>query len=48
MTHAGDSSVLNVGRKTRVVHPAMRRVLKHRDGGCRFPGAVSAIAMRTM
>lgn len=29
---------LNVGRKTRVIPPALRRALKRRDGGCRFPG----------
>ncbi len=29
---------LNVGRKTRVIPPAIRRALKRRDGGCRFPG----------
>ena len=38
MTHALNGSVLNVGRKTRAVHPALRRALHHRDGGCRFPG----------
>ena len=38
MTHASNGSVLNVGRKTRAVHPALRRALHHRDGGCRFPG----------
>jgi len=38
MTHAPNGSILNVGRKTRAVHPALRRVLHHRDGGCRFPG----------
>ena len=32
------SSVLNVGRKTRTVPPAIRRALDHRDRGCRFPG----------
>ncbi|MDP7455563.1 MAG: DUF222 domain-containing protein [Gammaproteobacteria bacterium] len=31
-------NVLNVGRKTRTVPPAMRRALKLRDQGCRFPG----------
>ena len=31
-------SLLDVGRKTRTVPPAMRRALDHRDGGCRFPG----------
>jgi hypothetical protein len=29
---------LNVGRKTRTVPPAIRRALKSRDRGCRFPG----------
>ncbi len=29
---------LNVGRKTRRVPPALRRALRVRDGGCRFPG----------
>ena len=38
MTHGSDGSVLNVGRKTRTVPPAIRRALDHRDGGCRFPG----------
>ena len=30
-------SVLDVGRRTRTVPPAIRRALDHRDGGCRFP-----------
>ena len=38
MTHAPNGTVLDVGRKTRAIHPAMRRALNHRDGGCRFPG----------
>jgi hypothetical protein len=29
---------LDIGRKTRVVSPALRRALQARDGGCRFPG----------
>jgi hypothetical protein len=29
---------LNVGRKTRILSPALRRALKSRDKGCRFPG----------
>jgi hypothetical protein len=29
---------LNIGRKTRVLSPALRRALKSRDKGCRFPG----------
>ncbi len=38
ITHGSDRSVLNVGRKTRTVPPAIPRALDHRDGGCRFPG----------
>jgi len=38
MTHGSEGSVLDVGRKTRVVHPALRRALRYRDGSCRFPG----------
>ena len=33
--------VLDVGRKTRSIPPAIRRALKHRDGGCRFPGCTA-------
>ncbi|CAN5314488.1 HNH endonuclease signature motif containing protein [soil metagenome] len=29
---------LDVGRRTRSIPPAIRRALKVRDGGCRFPG----------
>jgi hypothetical protein len=29
---------LSIGRKTRSIPPAMRRALRLRDGGCRFPG----------
>ncbi|MCZ6642683.1 MAG: DUF222 domain-containing protein, partial [Gammaproteobacteria bacterium] len=29
---------LKVGRKMRTVSPALRRALKRRDGGCKFPG----------
>ncbi|MCH9027780.1 MAG: DUF222 domain-containing protein [Proteobacteria bacterium] len=29
---------INIGRKSRVIPPAMRRILKARDKGCRFPG----------
>lgn len=29
---------LSVGRKTRAISPALRRVLNERDRGCRFPG----------
>jgi len=38
MTHDSEGGLLDVGRKTRVIHPALRRALQHRDGSCRFPG----------
>jgi hypothetical protein len=38
MRHSTDGSVLDVGRRTRAISPALRRALDHRDGGCRFPG----------
>jgi len=31
-------SPLNIGRKSRVIPPPMRRALRARDEGCRFPG----------
>jgi len=36
--HAADGSVLDVGRRTRTIPPALRRALEARDRGCRFPG----------
>lgn len=36
--HASDGSVLDVGRRTRTIPPAVRRALEVRDRGCRFPG----------
>jgi hypothetical protein len=38
MGHAADGSLLDVGRRTRVVSTPLRRALAGRDGGCRFPG----------
>jgi hypothetical protein len=38
MHHAADGSVLDVGRRTRAIPPALRRALHARDRGCRFPG----------
>jgi hypothetical protein len=32
---------LNIGRRSRIIPPAMRRALKARDGGCRFPGCMN-------
>jgi hypothetical protein len=43
MTHAPNGSVLDVGRKTRTLSPALRRALRHRDRGCRFPGCGLAL-----
>jgi hypothetical protein len=34
----GRAEVLDLGQRTRVVSPAQRRALAHRDGGCVFPG----------
>jgi len=36
-----DGQALSVGRKTRTIPPAIRRALKRRDGGCRFPGCTA-------
>ncbi len=33
-----DATPLDVGRKTRSIPPALRRALRSRDQGCRFPG----------
>ncbi len=37
----GDGEALDIGRKTRVIPPALRRALKRRDRGCRFPNCTS-------
>jgi hypothetical protein len=37
--HQGvDGEILNIGRKSRQIPPAIRRALHLRDQGCRFPG----------
>ncbi len=39
--HGGSApggEVLDIGRKTRTIPPALRRALEARDRGCRFPG----------
>ncbi len=41
MTHDVEGTVLDVGRRTRTVPPAIRRALDARDKGCRFPGCTS-------
>ena len=33
--------LLNIGRKSRSIPPAIRRALKRRDHGCRFPGCTA-------
>jgi len=38
MRHTADGRVVEVGARTRTIPPALRRVLHHRDRGCRFPG----------
>jgi hypothetical protein len=38
VTHGKGGTVLDVGRRTRTIPPALRRALEVRDGGCRFPG----------
>jgi hypothetical protein len=35
-------NVLDIGRKTRIIPPAMSRALAIRDGGCQFPGCCEA------
>jgi hypothetical protein len=36
-----DGNPLSVGRKTRSIPPALRRALRSRDQGCRFPGCTN-------
>ena len=38
MRHGPEGAVLDVGRKTRTIPPAIRRALTARDHRCRFPG----------
>ena len=38
VTEDSAGSVLDVGRRTRTIPPAIARALRRRDGGCRFPG----------
>jgi hypothetical protein len=38
VAHDPEGSVLDVGRRTRTIPPALRRALDVRDRGCRFPG----------
>ena len=36
-----DGELLNIGRRSRSIPPAIRRALAHRDLGCRFPGCLN-------
>ena len=38
MQHGAEGEILDVGRRTRTISPALRRALASRDGHCRFPG----------
>jgi hypothetical protein len=38
MRHDAEGALLDIGRRTRTIPPALRRALEHRDRGCRFPG----------
>jgi hypothetical protein len=38
VVHDGGGRVLDAGRRTRTIPPALRRALEVRDRGCRFPG----------
>ncbi len=41
MRHGPVGGVLDVGRRTRTISPALRRALAARDGQCRFPGCAA-------
>jgi 5-methylcytosine-specific restriction endonuclease McrA len=38
MRHDPEGRLLEIGARTRTIPPALRRALRHRDRGCRFPG----------
>jgi hypothetical protein len=38
LLETAEGEPLALGRKTRTISPSLRRALKRRDGGCRFPG----------
>jgi hypothetical protein len=42
MIENADGEPFDVGRKTRAISPALWRLLKARDKGCRFPGCANA------
>ena len=39
--HLEKGEPLNIGRHSRMIPPSIRRALKARDGGCRFPGCTN-------
>ena len=39
---SGNGEPLSIGRRSRSIPPAIRRALRLRDGGCRFPGCTSS------
>jgi hypothetical protein len=41
ITETLDGEVLSVGRRTRTIPASIRRALRARDGGCRFPGCTN-------
>ena len=41
ITEDDNGEPLNIGRRSRTIPPPMRRALKARDGGCRFPGCAN-------
>ncbi len=43
VTLAPDGKILDVGRRTRIVPPALRRALELRDGGCAHPHCANRI-----
>ena len=47
MLHGPDGQVLDVGRKSRTISPALRRALAVRDRQCRFPAVRPAAATPT-
>lgn len=43
ITEAPDGTILDVGRRTRVIGRRMRRALKRRDAHCRYPGCTRRV-----
>ena len=41
LLEAANAEALAIGRKTRTITPALRRAVKRRDAGCRFPGCTN-------